>query len=46
METNKYSNLIKDAFEDHADVLKETLITISDSIEKSADIIAKSLASV
>lgn len=45
METNKYSNLIKDAFEDHADVLKETLITISDSIEKSADIIAKSLAS-
>lgn len=45
MKTNNYTDLIKSAFEDHAGVLKETLIATGDSIEKSADIIAKSLAS-
>ena len=45
MKTNNYTDLIKSAFEDHAGVLKKTLIATGDSIEKSADIIAKSLAS-
>jgi len=45
MKTNNNTDLIKSAFEDHAGVLKETLIAIGDGIEKSADIIAKSLAS-
>ena len=40
-----YSNLINNAFNEHADVLKKSLISLSKKIEESSDVIAKSLLS-
>ena len=40
-----YSKLIKNAFNEHADVLNKTLKSISKKIEESSDVIAKSLKS-
>jgi D-sedoheptulose 7-phosphate isomerase len=40
-----YNELINNAFNEHADVLKKTLKNIAEKIEESSDIIAKSLES-
>ena len=40
-----YSNLINNAFNEHADVLKKSLKSLSKKIEESSDVIAKSLLS-
>jgi D-sedoheptulose 7-phosphate isomerase len=43
MKNNYFKNLINVTFEEHAIVLKQTLKVLSSNIEKSSDIIAKSL---
>lgn len=45
MKKNIYTKLINYTFNEHSDVVNETLKTIAGKIEKSSDIIAKSLAS-
>jgi len=40
-----YNKLINRTFDEHSNVLKETLISINEYIEEAADLIAKSIAS-
>jgi D-sedoheptulose 7-phosphate isomerase len=45
MKKNNYKDIIDNAFKEHIDVLKNTNLQISENIEISSDIIAKSLSS-
>ena len=45
MKKNDYKDLINNAFREHIDVLKNTNLQITENIEISSDIIAKSLSS-
>ena len=45
MKKNTYKKIIEQAFNDHSNVIKETLITIDNKIEEASAIIAKSLES-
>jgi len=42
---NKYKELVRRAFDEHTNVIKETFVNTEGNIKKAADMIAKSLVS-